>query len=829
MLRRRLCWLLVAAILLGAMCVALAGEFPISTRLGEDMYPSINNQRVVWISIGLDDNFNEITTLYSYDLVSHQEIALTSSYSYRYGLTDRYAVWKDTRSMGDYYPGPDIYGYDFTTALEFPIAVASHYKSDPAIAGDWVVWYGYDPNASDLDGFYAYNLATGITKRLANFEATPSWGPIINGNLLIWADVRNGNDDIYGYNLVTDEEFPICTNSGGQGVPLASGNYVVWTDTRSDPSATSPCCYSGEGDDIYGYDLTAGEEFPICTKPGRQMPEAIFGNIVVWTEGDQGYSVIYGYDLVNRRMLTICRAPGNRALTTTWYRSPSSFPSDLIVWGDTRDFPEPSATYRLYGYDPNSGQEFCIAPDADLARGDYVVDRDYIIWSDSRDDTLYGWLHNTNLYSIAMPAVPTNTISIDKKLAVAGTSLVIPIHLHADDAAAGAQFDFTYDPNLLTLVGITENTSPSLDWTLDWEQIEPGRARVAAYSTSATGTRGGLEIAYVHLTVSAEAQANTHLPLYASNIEVVDGQGEKLFTGLIPGEVAIVPQIDHFAVTLIPAPPEPQGADPNLPLPFTLHVEAQNANNEIETLYNGTAGLLCEGLRLSRYQLDLADGVWEGDFAIKDILSLSNAELLVKDLASGTTSSSPAFNIRTKYDVNGDDNVTIADVIKAISILLKRPLSAFPRAEYQNWAADTDGNGEVNVFDILQIVSRSLGRHSALTAAQAKAKPVTISLLPDGRHGFKLLVMNAKELAGLQFDISATDTAASAGPAAKGWNVDGEVQNGKKRIIAYSPKAAGVNSTSGVLLQLKTRLTRLQLSAILASDANGHALPVVVK
>jgi beta propeller repeat protein len=46
-------------------------------------------------------------------------------------------------------------------------------------------------------------------------------------------DRRNGNADIYGYNLATAEEFAICTNRAFQGWPVASGGIVVWTDERN--------------------------------------------------------------------------------------------------------------------------------------------------------------------------------------------------------------------------------------------------------------------------------------------------------------------------------------------------------------------------------------------------------------------------------------------------------------------------------------------------------------------------------------------------------------------------------------------------------------------
>ena len=53
-------------------------------------------------------------------------------------------------------------------------------------------------------------------------------------------DRRNedsSGEDIYGYDLSTNTEFPICTATGTQSDPAISGNMVVWTDDRNSAAA----------------------------------------------------------------------------------------------------------------------------------------------------------------------------------------------------------------------------------------------------------------------------------------------------------------------------------------------------------------------------------------------------------------------------------------------------------------------------------------------------------------------------------------------------------------------------------------------------------------
>ena len=57
--------------------------------------------------------------------------------------------------------------------------------------------------------------------------------PAIYQDIVVWKDERNGNPDIYGYNLATGEEVPITTDPSEQSSPAIYGNVVVWEDERN--------------------------------------------------------------------------------------------------------------------------------------------------------------------------------------------------------------------------------------------------------------------------------------------------------------------------------------------------------------------------------------------------------------------------------------------------------------------------------------------------------------------------------------------------------------------------------------------------------------------
>jgi beta propeller repeat protein len=107
----------------------------------------------------------------------------------------------------------------------------------------------------------------------------------------VWDDDRNGNWDIYGYNLSTREEFRVTKDEGIQIQPAVSDSYIVWLDRDCKEGSYDPL------DDIYGFNLKTSEEFRVTTNDNDAELPAIYGDIVVWMDFKGGNSDIYGCDL----------------------------------------------------------------------------------------------------------------------------------------------------------------------------------------------------------------------------------------------------------------------------------------------------------------------------------------------------------------------------------------------------------------------------------------------------------------------------------------------------------------------------------------------------
>jgi beta propeller repeat protein len=64
-------------------------------------------------------------------------------------------------------------------------------------------------------------------------DTAAQMNPDIYEHIVVWQDNRNGNWDIYGYNLITRREFQITNDPADQMSPTIGGDYVAWVDMRT--------------------------------------------------------------------------------------------------------------------------------------------------------------------------------------------------------------------------------------------------------------------------------------------------------------------------------------------------------------------------------------------------------------------------------------------------------------------------------------------------------------------------------------------------------------------------------------------------------------------
>jgi len=94
-----------------------------------------------------------------------------------------------------------------------------------------------------LHGFSASllgDIQPGRTIRITDHVAKQK-APSISGDIVVWEDHRSGQAEIYGYNLVTEQEFPIATGGRAKEFPQIDGSLVMWKESFNDTNRQLFC------------------------------------------------------------------------------------------------------------------------------------------------------------------------------------------------------------------------------------------------------------------------------------------------------------------------------------------------------------------------------------------------------------------------------------------------------------------------------------------------------------------------------------------------------------------------------------------------------------
>ena len=108
--------------------------------------------------------------------------------------------------------------------------------------------------------------------------------PAVNGQNVVWEDSRNDptgdGTDVYSYNIGTLVESKVAGGAGEQDQPAISDQYIVWIN----------------GGRLMAKSLSGGAAFNVTNGPATQADPAVCGSVVAWSDTGNN-SDVYARDL----------------------------------------------------------------------------------------------------------------------------------------------------------------------------------------------------------------------------------------------------------------------------------------------------------------------------------------------------------------------------------------------------------------------------------------------------------------------------------------------------------------------------------------------------
>ncbi len=187
--------------------------------------------------------------------------------------------------------------------------------------------------------------------------------PVTSGNYIVWEDMRdNGTTgrDIYRMDKNTGVELALCTETGNQTAPYIDGNIATWTDTRLGHS------------EIYYYYMDIKREIRVSSLVSRYV-KGISGNniLAMESQGAAGYYELIAYNYPSNQLKIIASS-----LTLS---SSAAIDGNIVVWTDSSS--------HVHAYDLSLNKEI-VASTSTAMQSEPTVSEDMIVWKDYRSNSL---------------------------------------------------------------------------------------------------------------------------------------------------------------------------------------------------------------------------------------------------------------------------------------------------------------------------------------------------------------------------------------------------------------------------------------------------------
>lgn len=285
--------------------------------------PFIHGDTVVWVDRRNTGTNGGHTEIWMKDLVSTEETAVSSVHTagqYEPVVWEDYVVWRDQRHDMD-----SVYLFDTASGEETCVAEGYYADSYPYVwdtysdpfVYDGVVVYQHRAYLHNGTSFYyeysieMYDIESGTTETLSTTTTGNRWHPVIRDGWVTWSDARNGNTEVWGYDLIAGQEVclvPLNQDGNGSyaGRSTTGDGWILWHDHRSgdndDSSADLYARYLGEGTPAsQAMPLQGGDRFKTAVDVSQQAFPIGADSLVIctgrnWPDALAGASLAGAYD-----------------------------------------------------------------------------------------------------------------------------------------------------------------------------------------------------------------------------------------------------------------------------------------------------------------------------------------------------------------------------------------------------------------------------------------------------------------------------------------------------------------------------------------------------
>ncbi len=220
-------------------------------------------------------------------------------------------------------------------------------------------------------------------------------------------------------------------------------------------------------------------------------------------------------------------------------------------------------------------------------------------------------------------------------------------------------------------------------------------------------------------------------------------------------------------------------------------------NNEA---FEGTEGTLL------KMTVKVDDNVAFGNYDIKVL----NAELTTSNLESvKSMDETSVLTVKNADpgDANGDGDVNVTDIVEIVNYIMEKPSDRFIAA-----AADLNGDGEISVTDIVKVVSiiMSAGTNaSRRVSAMEMIDNDQLTMAVDNDGVYSLHLSNEAQYVASQFEIRLGDGQTLEGVRLNGKRSDGHLMsytqtgNNLYKVIVFSTENRPFSGNSGEFVSFK--------------------------